>query len=111
MDCNTNCSISSPDTKSSKAYGRIDTKGLEMLISSGVALVILDKRSGQWDDGKRIATAQVLPDVVTAKQAAKFIPTKHSLVVEYCSNIHCPASSNLAKLLLELGYSNILKYE
>ncbi len=106
MDCGTNCSLAATDVKS---YGHIDTRGLETLISSKVPLVILDARSAKWDDGKRIATAQVLTADATAKQAAELIPTKQSLVVVYCSNTRCPASTNLAKHLSELGYVNILK--
>lgn len=113
MDCGTQqCSVSSTSTKpASKEHGQIDTNGLATLISSGVPLVILDARSSKWDDGKRIASAKALSYEATREQAAAVIPTKQSLVVVYCSNVQCSASSNLAKHLSELGYTNILKYE
>ena len=91
--------------------GHIDTKGLAALIASEVPLVILDARSGHWDDGKRIAQAQALSYETTAEQARALIPSKDSLVVVYCTGVHCPASGWLAKRLAELGYSNVLKYE
>lgn len=93
------------------AYGKIDTQGLEALIVSGVPLTILDARSAQWDDGKRIGSAVSLSTEATPEQAAKVIPSKQSLAVVYCSNPDCPASTYLAKRLVELGYSSVLKYE
>lgn len=102
----TSCSIST-----AQAYGQVDTKGMATLIASKVPLVILDARNAQWDDGKRIATAQVLTNETTPEQAAKLIPTKQSLVIIYCSNTQCGASERLAKRLSELGYSHILKYK
>ena len=110
MDCGSQCSDLSTNAKPAK-YGRIDTLGLAALLSSGISFVLLDARSGKWDDEQRIGSAQTLSNEVTGPQAAKVIPTKQSLIVVYCSNIQCPASNNLAKNLFELGYLNILKYE
>ena len=108
MECGSQCS-------STKAvlveYGHIDTRGLATLISSKVPLVILDARQGKWDDGKRIADAQTLPEGATKEQIEGLIPAKDSLIVVYCSNIQCPASNYLAGQLSELGYVNILKYK
>lgn len=108
MDCGLECS-------STKAvpleHGHVDTKGLVTLISSKVPLVILDARQGKWDDGKRIAIAQTLPEGATKEQIERLIPSKDSLVVVYCSNTQCPASNYLASKLSELGYLNILKYK
>jgi len=111
MDCTTNCYLSPEDMKSSKEFGSIDTNGLATLISSGIPLVIIDARSGQWDDGKRISRAKALSYEATATETAEVIPNKQSLIVVYCSNVQCSASNKLAKHLTDLGYSNILKYE
>ena len=112
MDCGTDCCMPSNQAKVGlKGPGHIDTNGLAMLISSGVPLVILDARSSKWDDGKRISSAKTLTAEATPEQASKAIPSKQSLVVVYCSNTECGASSRLAQRLSELGYSNILKYE
>ncbi|MBS0652466.1 MAG: rhodanese-like domain-containing protein [Verrucomicrobia bacterium] len=108
MDCGLQCS----STKTVPLeHGHVDTKGLVTLISSKVPLVILDARQGKWDDGKRIATAQTLPEGATKEQIETLIPSKNSLVVVYCSNSQCPASNYLANQLTELGYLNILKYK
>lgn len=111
MDCGSQCSVSSKTGSiSKKGHGKIDTHALANLIAAGVPLVILDARGGKYDDGKRIASAQTLSYDATEKQAAQVIPSLNSLIVVYCSNLECPASDYLAKRLLELGYSNILKY-
>lgn len=112
MDCGTQCEMSPINVQlAAQGYGHIDTNALAALIASGVPLVILDARSAKWDDGKRIATAKTLTDDATEEQAAKAIPSKQSLIVVYCSNVQCQASTRLAKRLSDLGYVNLLKYE
>ncbi|MGC1878003.1 MAG: rhodanese-like domain-containing protein [Rhabdochlamydiaceae bacterium] len=112
MDCGTQkcCGSSKSASLPVKGYGKIDTNGLMNLISSGVPLTILDARGGKYDDGKRIGSARTLSYEATKEQVVQAIPTQHSLIVVYCSNLQCPASSHLAKRLSEFGYSNILKY-
>lgn len=92
-------------------YGHIDTKALEILISSKLPLVILDARTGAWDKGNRIGSAQILSSDASEKEAQSLIPNKTSLIVVYCSNKKCPAGSYLATRLLQLGYLNVLKYD
>jgi rhodanese-related sulfurtransferase len=112
MDCGNQCEMSSINVQPvAQGQGHIDTHALAALIASGVPLVILDARSAKWDDGKRIASAVTLTADATDEQAAKVIPSKQSLIVVYCSNVHCSASSHLAKRLSDLGYMHILKYE
>jgi len=38
------------------------------------------------------------------------LPGKDALIVTYCSNLKCPASSRLARRLRELGYTSVLEY-
>lgn len=92
------------------AYGTVDTAALQKLLASGTALVLLDARTGKWDDGQRLPGAKALAPDATAEQAAAAVPAKDSLVVTYCSNTKCPASAKLAERLVELGYTNVLKY-
>jgi rhodanese-related sulfurtransferase len=93
------------------SYGNINTETMDILTRSRVPLVVLDARAGPGDDGRRIPKAKQLSLETTSKQASKVIPSKKSLVIVYCANIKCPASSHLAEHLLGLGYTNILKYE
>lgn len=91
-------------------YATVTTEALKALITSKANVVVLDARSGKWDDGQRIPGAKSLAAGAEASEVAKHIPTKDSLVVTYCSNTKCPASAKLAKHLHQLGYTNILKY-
>lgn len=81
-----------------------------MLLRSGVPLVLLDARSGKWDDGRRIPGAKSLNEGSSEKEIARAIRGKDTLVVTYCANVKCQASPKLAKKLHELGYENILEY-
>jgi rhodanese-related sulfurtransferase len=93
-----------------KEKPEINTAVLATLIRSGDAMVILDARTGKYDDGRRVAGAKALSPEAGAEEAAKLIATKDSLVVTYCANLKCPASGKLAAHLRELGYRNVLEY-
>jgi rhodanese-related sulfurtransferase len=83
---------------------------LKTLLDSGANVTLLDARTGEYDDGRRIPGARSLAPDASAEAAAEVIPSKDALVVTYCSNLKCPASRMLAKRLGELGYSSILKF-
>ena len=83
---------------------------LENIIESNVPMVLLDARSGKWDDKSRIPGAQSLNDKSTREEVEKIIKTKDTLVVTYCSNLKCPASNRLYIHLKKLGYKNVLEY-
>jgi rhodanese-related sulfurtransferase len=90
--------------------GVINTAALDALLSAKTPLVLLDARSGKYDDGRRIPGAKSLNSKSSADAVASVIPAKDALVVTYCANVKCPASAKLAKHLIELGYTNILEY-
>jgi rhodanese-related sulfurtransferase len=98
-----------PD-KSTKIAATVNTQGLKTLLDSGAEMVILDARSEQYDDGKRIPGAKSLVAGVSAKKVAEIVPDKNSLIITYCSNLQCPASHKLYKHLKSLGYSNVIEY-
>ncbi len=83
---------------------------LENIIESNVPMVLLDARSGKWDDKSRIPGAQSVNDKSTREEVEKIIKTKDTLVVTYCSNLKCPASNRLYIHLKKLGYKNVLEY-
>lgn len=89
---------------------KINTSVLERLLRSSVKVVILDARTGKYDDGTRIPGAQSLSPSATEEEASKIIASKKDLVVTYCSNLKCQASHKLAGRLRELGYVNVLEY-
>ncbi len=88
----------------------VSTATLSALLESGTPLILLDARSGKYDDGRRIPGARSLNAKSSAKEIAQVVKTKDTLVVTYCSNLKCPASGMLAERLLELGYGNVVEY-
>jgi rhodanese-related sulfurtransferase len=73
-------------------------------------MVILDARSGKFDDGRRLSGAKALSAEAEEADAGKVIPSKDSLVVTYCASWKCPASHALAERLKKLGYANVIEY-
>lgn len=88
----------------------VTTESLAALLRAGTPVVVLDARSGKWDDGRRIPGAKVLTAAASDAEVAAAVPDKGALVVAYCTNPKCPASLHLAKRLGALGYTNVLKY-
>ena len=88
----------------------ISTESLQVLVRSGAPLILLDARTGKFDDGNRIPGAKSLSPQADKAMIEKLLPSKDSLIVTYCSNLQCPASSHLAERLHNLGYKNILEY-
>jgi len=74
-------------------------------------MVILDARSGKWDDGRRIPGARSLALNAPEDAVSKALPDKEGLVVTYCGGMTCPLSLELAERLERLGYHNVLAYQ
>jgi rhodanese-related sulfurtransferase len=108
------CALDSKNTaqgekEKAKEAAEISTTALETMLRAG-SVIVLDARTGKYDDGNRIPGADSLSPDASAKEAAAKIPSKDSLVVTYCSNKQCPASHKLAMQLSRLGYKNLLEY-
>ena len=88
----------------------INTTVLENMIESNVPMVLLDARSGKWDDKSRIPGARSLNDGSTKDEVNGIIKSKDALVVTYCSSLKCGLSNKLYVHLKKLGYENILEY-
>jgi rhodanese-related sulfurtransferase len=88
----------------------INTTVLENMIESSIPMILLDARSGKWDDKSRIPGAQSLNDGSTKEEVAGLIKSKDALVVTYCSSLQCGASNKLYIHLKKLGYKNVLEY-
>jgi rhodanese-related sulfurtransferase len=98
------------DCRKFKCGPYVNTTVLENMIESNAPMVLLDARSGKWDDKSRIPGARSLNDKSTKEEVAKIIETKETLVVTYCSNLKCGASNKLYIHLKKLGYKNVLEY-
>ncbi len=88
----------------------ISTAGLRELIGSSKPVVILDARSGKFDDGKRIPGAKALNAESPEKEVAALVPDRNAAIVTYCAGIKCPASHLLAERLKKMGYANVTEY-
>lgn len=103
------CSLSSAPKASAAHSHELSTFQLKAHVDAGDA-ILLDARSGKYDDGTRIPGAKSLNNKSTAAEIAAVIPSKDALVITYCSNLQCPASAALAKHLKELGYTHVHEY-
>lgn len=91
-------------------YHDIHAKELKALIDSGQAITILDARTPEYDDKSRLPHAQFIPYDSPEKEIYSKIPSKESIIVVYCTSLHCPASKYLADRLVKMGYTNVYKY-
>ena len=91
-------------------YGCVDAKGLKTLMDTKTPIVLIDARSGKYDDGQRIPGAKQLSPEAADADIAKVLPSKDALIVAYCTSLKCPASKMLAEKLVKMGYKNIIKY-
>lgn len=92
-------------------YHNIDTKELKKMIDSGKQVLIFDARPKELDDGMRIVGATRLPYNSTEKEITACIPSKDSTIVVYCAIEDCPLSKSLAEKLVDMGYTNVFKYQ
>ena len=88
----------------------IGTAALKTMIDSGVPLILVDARTGKYDDGRRIPGAMSLSPEATEQEIQNVLKSKEALVVSYCANLKCPASRALAVRLQGLGYQHVLEY-
>ena len=88
----------------------VSTETLTTLLNAKTPLVLVDARTGKYDDGKRLPGAVALAPGATNEEIAKVIPDKNALIVAYCVNTKCMASHHLAVRLKEAGYVNVLRY-
>ncbi len=105
------CVVSTTTTSYVQAKeGSVDTASLMAMMRAKTPMTVLDARVGQFDDGNRIPGAKALAPDAPAEKVTSMLPDTQALIVTYCVNLKCPASSLLAKRLRQLGYSNVLEY-
>ena len=93
-----------------KHLAEVNTAALKILLSSGVPPILVDARSGKYDDGRRIANAISLAPDAKAEDIQSALKSKDTPIVTYCANLKCQASKMLAERLIALGYKNVMKY-
>jgi rhodanese-related sulfurtransferase len=88
----------------------VSTASLKAMLDAKTPLILLDARTGQYDDGRRIPGAASLSPTASEAEITKVLPAKDALIVTYCSNVKCQASPKLAAALRKLGYTNVIEY-
>ncbi len=89
---------------------QITTVELCQLISSKTDLVIADARAKKFYTGYIIPGAVCLYHRMSDEQITTIVPSKDSLIVAYCSSLHCPVSHWLCERLIRMGYNRVLHY-
>jgi rhodanese-related sulfurtransferase len=94
----------------SKEIKEISAKELKSWIDSGKNFQLVDARPKKYEEGLVIVGARYLPYDSDAQAIQKALPSKDAIIVAYCASIKCPASTNLSKQLISLGYHHVYKY-
>ena len=90
----------------------LGTEALKALLDAKTPIVVVDARTGKFDDGKRIPGAKTLSPEATEEEIAQTVGEVKSFhIVTYCAGPTCPASGKLAEKLRTLGYTNVMQYE
>ena len=97
-------SIRAPD------LATIDAAVPAVLVRAKVPMLLLDARTCQYDDGRRIPGARNPGVKSTASEVKEGGGDSDSLIITYCSDLHCPASMALYRHLKNLAYENVLDY-
>ncbi|MCY6369564.1 rhodanese-like domain-containing protein [Clostridium ganghwense] len=88
-----------------KAYRNISPSDLKDLINASTPMIIVDVRTPQEHSTGRIPTSVNIPlDVLKTEIANKNVPKSTNIIV-YCQSGN--RSSKAAKLLDDLGYTNV----
>lgn len=98
------------EVRKAGAIPELSTADLEALLKKDSSVILLDARSGKYDDGRRIPGAKSLNDKSSKAEVEAVVKDKDTKIVTYCSNLQCPASGRLAEHLKELGYKNVHEY-
>lgn len=80
------------------------------MINSGKRFKLVDVLTRESYAREHIRCAISLPLDDIEKEAPKLLK-QNELIVTYCANFDCPASTNAAEKLVSLGYPNVLDYK
>jgi rhodanese-related sulfurtransferase len=88
----------------------VSRESLWQKIQSSDALVLVDALSPMSYAASHLPGAINMPPEWVEERAPRRIPDRDSEVVVYCASLSCDTSVDVAKRLLELGYSNVGHY-
>lgn len=73
-------------------------------------LVVVDALGGSYYAQQHLPGAVSLAPGEAALRAGSVLPDKAAAIVTYCSNAACANSTQVARVLQMLGYTNVRKY-
>lgn len=82
---------------------------LRTAIASG-AVTVVDALPSAYYDQQHLPGALNLFVDEARERAAEVLPDRSAAIVTYCSNVACPNSEGVARMLTSLGYTNVRKY-
>lgn len=100
--------ISCGKQSSSGEYKRINAQEAKTIIDKEDDFVILDVRTQAEYDQGYIENAILIPDTSLKDQVEEKIPDKNTKILLYCRSGRRSAQS--AKLLIEMGYTDVLDF-
>lgn len=83
---------------------------LVKLQNSGKPFKLVDVLERSSYDEAHLPKAISIPLKELREAASKFL-TKDELIIVYCASFSCPASTTAAKILITLGFTNVLDYK
>jgi len=97
-------------TYKDKPVKEISCDELIQLLSFDARVKLVDVLNHSHYKKEHIKGAISLPIRVVRECAKKHL-NKDDTIITYCSSFKCPASTDAAKILLSLGYKNVLDYK
>lgn len=89
-------------------YVNITAVEARKIMDTETDYVILDVRTQEEYDQGHIPGAVLIPDYEIEARAEKALPDKDQLILVYCRSGR--RSKNAARILVELGYTNIMEF-
>ena len=84
---------------------------LKKKIGSNDDFVLVDVLSTESFNEKHISKSISLPVDHVKEKAADVLPDKSKEIIVYCASTECHASPNAARMLEEMGYTNVVDFE
>ncbi len=88
----------------------INTYALKSLIDLTVAPMLVNAKTGRYDDCRPILVVIKLRPETKDAGLQSVLESKDAMIALYCPNPLCPASRQLAERLTTLGYTHVLEY-
>jgi rhodanese-related sulfurtransferase len=87
----------------------IDRDGVRAAIDTGA--VVVEALPAPYYEDAHLPGARNLPHDSDEATIAAVLPDRDATLVVYCSNVACPNSTLLSRRLVQLGYTDVRKYE